>query len=264
MRSRQPPRPVPLGPRVRVTRAAAIALVGERSAHVRAHTRIPILLEALRHQDGLALDAYWVSTDEAETTRLDAFDGVWLLPGSPYRSEAGAVHAVRVAREQAIAFLGTCGGFQHALLEFARNVCGHPDVAHAENTPDADPAMIIALACSLAGHEGAVRLTAGSLVERILGVERAVERYHCSYGLHPDYVDVLADHGMRFTGHDDTGAVRIAELPDHPFFLATLFQPELATVEGARAHPIIRAFAEAAVAHAADPHTPRTVEMPIR
>jgi CTP synthase (UTP-ammonia lyase) len=246
------------------TRTAAIALIGDRSTHVRAHTQIPVLVEALRRHEGCALDAYWVPTDEVETTRLDAFDGIWLLPGSPYRSEAGAVHAVQTAREHAIAFLGTCGGFQHALLEFARNVCGYPDISHAENTPDADTFMIIPLACSLAGHEGAIRVMAGSLVERILGVERAVERYHCSYGLNPDYVGVLEAHGMRFTGHDDAGAVRIAELPEHPFFLATLFQPELATVEGLRAHPIIRAFAEAAVAHAANRQTPRMTEIPIR
>jgi CTP synthase (UTP-ammonia lyase) len=77
----------------------------------------------------------------------------------------------------------------------------------------------------------------------------AVERYHCGYGLNPQYLDVLSAHGMRFTGHDGPD-VRIAELPGHPFFLSTLFQPELAIDDG-RCHPIVRAFAYAAVAHAA-------------
>jgi CTP synthase (UTP-ammonia lyase) len=232
------------------TRTAKVALVGDRSVHVRSHMRIPYVLEALRQHDGLALDAYWVPTDEARATRLDGFDGIWLLPGSPYRSEAGATLAAQTAREHHIPHLATCGGFQHTLLEFARNVCGLAEARHAENTPDADNPLISALACSLVGHEGAVQVAAGSLVERILGVERTVERYHCAYGLNPGYVDLLHAHGMRFPGHDEDGGVRIAELPGHPFFLATLFQPELAG-DGGRCHPIIRAFAEAAVAHAA-------------
>jgi len=231
------------------TRTAKVALVGDRSLHVRSHVRIPGLVEALRQQDGLALDAYWVPTDEVPATRLDGFDGIWLLPGSPYRSEAGAVLAARTAREQGIAYLATCAGFQHTLLDFARNVCALAGANHAESTPDADNLLIVPLACSLVGHEGAVDLTPGSMAERILGLERTVERYHCAYGLNPTYVDVLRAHGLRFTGHHD-GDVRIAELPEHPFFLATLFQPELSG-DGTRCHPIVRAFAEAAVAHAA-------------
>jgi len=231
------------------THTAKVALVGDRSPHVRSHTRIPLLLEALRQRDGIALDAYWVPTEEANTTRLDRFDGIWLLPGSPYRSETGALHAVRTARENGIAYLGTCGGFQHALLEFARNVCGLTTAGHAENTPHAESPLIAPLACSLIGHEGMVSITPGSAAEHILGVDRTMERYHCGYGLDPRYRDVLSAHGMRFTGHDGPD-VRIAELPGHPFFLSTLFQPELAIDDGRR-HPIVRAFAHAAVAHAA-------------
>jgi CTP synthase (UTP-ammonia lyase) len=157
------------------------------------------------------------------------------------------VLAARTARERDIPFLGTCGGFQHALLEFARNVCGYGMVSHGENTPDAAEQLIVPLACSLVGHQGAVNIEPGSLAERILGVERSVERYHCAFGLNPAYIDKLRANGMRFTGHDDEGQVRIAELDGHRFFVATLFQPEL-TDDGGRCHRIIRAFASAAVA----------------
>jgi len=232
------------------TRTARVALVGDRSPHVRSHTRIPRLLDVLREQHGLALDAYWVPTEEAEDTDLARFDGVWLLPGSPYRSEAGALYAVRVAREHGIAFLGTCGGFQHLLLEFARDVCDLAEVAHAETDPDAPQPLIVALSCSLVGHEGAVNLAPGTLAERIFGVERSVERYHCSYGLDHTYLPTLTAHGLRFTGHDDSGQVRVAELAGHPFMVGTLFQPELAG-DGSHCHAVIRAFAEAAVTHAA-------------
>jgi CTP synthase (UTP-ammonia lyase) len=220
-----------------------IALVGDRSPNVRAHVRIPRLLATLADKDRLVLDAYWISTDAVGD--LSGFDAIWLVPGSPYRSEAGALAAARTAREHRIPFLGTCGGFQHALLEYARNVCGLTAARHAENGPGHDDALIVPLSCSLAGHEGEVRVTADSLAARVLGARSTVERYHCSYGLGAEFLDVLRDGGMRFTGADANGDARIAELPDHPFYLVTLFQPELAG-DGDVAHPIIRALAVAA------------------
>ncbi|UNO38404.1 hypothetical protein [Streptomyces sp. MST-110588] len=233
------------------TSTARLALVGDRSPGVRAHARIPGLLDALARRDQLVLDAYWIPTQDAESTdALAGFDAIWLMPGSPYRSEAGALAAVRTARERGIPFLGTCAGFQHALLEFAREVCGLGGIGHAENQPEGDELLIVPLACSLAGHEGVVKVEPGSLAERVVGAERTVERYHCSYGPNSAHLDVLRAHGMRFGGVDEAGEVRMAELPDHPFFLATLFQPELAG-DGTLPHPVIRALAAAAVAHAA-------------
>jgi CTP synthase (UTP-ammonia lyase) len=230
--------------------AARLALVGDRSPAVRSHGRIPLLLQALHRRDGLAIDPYWIPTQEVGENTLDGFDAIWLVPGSPYRSQAGALAAVRTARERMIPFLGTCAGFQHALLEFARNVCGLVGVEHAETRPDADDLLILPLACSLVGHQGTIRVTPGSLVERILAAEQTIERYHCSYGaINPVYLDALRADGLRFTGHDQDGQVRVAELPDHPFFLTTLFQPELAG-DGTRPHQIVRALAAAAVAHA--------------
>ncbi|MBD0709553.1 MULTISPECIES: glutamine amidotransferase-related protein [unclassified Streptomyces] len=233
-------------------RTPRIALIGDRSPHVRSHVRVPVLLDALAERDGLVLDAYWIPTgDAAEPGTVRGFDAVWLLPGSPYASETGVLTAVRTAREHGIPFLGTCGGFQHALLEYARNVCGLTGAAHAENDPSAadDDLLIAPLACSLVGHEGLVRVAPGSLAERALGAERGTERYHCDYGPVSSRLDVLRAHGMRFTGEDEEGGVRIAELPGHPFFLATLFQPELAG-DGSDPHPMIRALAAAATEHA--------------
>jgi CTP synthase (UTP-ammonia lyase) len=228
---------------------ARVALVGDRSPHVRAHQRIPGLIDALCQREGVILDGYWVGSDEVtDPGSLAGFDGIWLVPGSPYRSEAGAIAAARCARERLIPFLGTCGGFQHAVLEFARDVCGVERAGNAEITPDGEDLVIVALTCSLAGREQAVRVAPGSLAEQVLGAERIVERYQCSYGLAHAYRDLLSGHGLTFSGEDDGGDVRIAELPGHPFFLATLFQPELAAES--RPHPIIRAFAAAAAGHA--------------
>ena len=221
-----------------------IALVGDRSTTVRAHTRIPTILDGLRERSGLDLDAYWMPT--AEVTGPEAvagFDGIWAVPGSPYQSQEGAITAVRAARENGIPFLGTCAGFQHAMLEYARNVCGLA-AGHAEYAPELEDALIVPLACSLVGHEAPINVEPGSLAQHLLGAARTVERYHCSYGLAESYLDALRGYGMRFTGIDDNGEVRIAELPGHPFFLATLFQPELAG-DGDRPHPMIHGFAAA-------------------
>ena len=228
---------------------ARIALVGDRSANVRAHARIPAVIDALLRRDGIALDPYWIATPDVAGD-LARFDAIWLVPGSPYDSPDGAIAAVRTAREGGIPFLGTCGGFQYALLEFARNVCGLPAVENAEVTPDADEYLIVQLECSLKGHEEAVMIVPGTRAATISGPGRRTERYHCDYGLNAAYLDRLSDGGLRFSGFDDSGQVRIAELPGHPFFVGTLFQPELHG-DGTQPHPIIVALAAAAAEHAA-------------
>jgi CTP synthase (UTP-ammonia lyase) len=223
-----------------------VALVGDRSPSVRAHARIPQLIDALRRRDGVVLDPYWIPSTEAHEN-LEGFDGIWVVPGSPYASAEGAIAAAGAARKRGIPFLGTCGGFQHAVLMLARDLAAIPAAAHAEYGPDGE-LVIVALECSLVGHEGAIAYAPGTLMRRILGTDRSVERYHCSYGLDPAYLERLTEAGVVFSAHDDAGDVRALELGDHPFFLGTLFQPELAG-DGTRAHPVIRAFADACVAH---------------
>jgi CTP synthase (UTP-ammonia lyase) len=227
-----------------------IALIADRSDAVRSHARVPGLLEALRSREGLDLDAYWIPTPDADAS-VARFDAVWVLPGSPYRDEAGVLAAIRAAREGGVPFLGTCGGFQHALVEFARHVCALPRAGHVENDPSLTPgdAVIEALTCSLVGHEGTVTVTPGSRAAQLLGAERTQARYHCAYGPSPRHLDTLRAHGLAFTGTDESGDVRIAELPGHPFFMGTLFQPEL-DGDGARPHPIITGLARAAAEHA--------------
>jgi CTP synthase (UTP-ammonia lyase) len=72
------------------------------------------------------------------------------------------------------------------------------------------------------------------------------------YGVAAEHLEALAAAGLVLGAHDQDGAPRALELAEHPFFLGTLFQPELAG-DGTRAHPVIRAFAEAVVEHARQP-----------
>ena len=223
---------------------AKLALVGDRSPSVRAHGRIPLLIEALRTREGLVLDPYWIPSTEADD--LQAFDGIWVVPGSPYTDPDKVVAAVRTARERQIPFLGTCGGFQHALLDYAEAMWDVRAPAHAELDPDAADPVIAPLICGLVEQTGDIRFEPGSRLEAIYGRAETVEGYHCRYGLNPAYAARLDAGPLRVAARDAAGEVRAVELDGHPFFVATLFQPQVGALAGQPLHPLIDAFAEAA------------------
>ena len=172
------------------------------------------------------------------------FDGIWVVPGSPYENRDGVLAAIGAARAARIPLLGTCGGFQHLLLEFARNVCGLLGVENAEQHPGAPELLIVPLACSLLGEEATVIIESGSIAARAMGAGPSTERFFCRYGLSAEYEGVLERHGLVISGRDELGDARIAELPGHPFFVGSLFQPEL-TSDPTWVHPLIVSFAAA-------------------
>src|SRR6476659_5577961 len=165
-----------------MTTSAKLALVGDRSPTVRAHGRIPLIIDALRRREGLVLDPYWIPSAEADD--LGSFDGIWVVPGSPYTDPEKVIAAVGTARANGIPFLGTCGGFQHAVIHLARELADIPAANHAEyGSTDTD--VVVALEFSLVGHEGVIRYTPDTLIATIAGVDERLERYHCSYGIAP-------------------------------------------------------------------------------
>ncbi len=233
-------------------RAARVGLVGDYDPEVRAHVAIPKALALASAAEGRAVEADWLATSSLggdSGGRLAHFDALWCVPASPYANAEGALGAIRFARERRVPFLGTCGGFQHAVIEYARNVLGRAEAEHAETSPDAAMPLIAPLACALVGARGRVRFAAGSRVSEIYGAGEAVEEYNCSYGVNPRYLSLLESGGMSVTATDEEGGVRAVELPDHPFFVATLFQPERSAFAGL-AHPLVRAFVRAAAGRA--------------
>lgn len=222
-----------------------VGLVGDRDDEVVAHRAIPLALEMAADACGVTVEPVWIPTDQVgDGAALAEFDGLWCVPASPYRSTDGALAAIRVARERHVPFLGTCGGFQHAVLEYARNVIGWADAEHAETAPQAGRQVIVPLLCSLVEVTDAVHLVEGSRLALAYGVETITEGYHCSYGLSPDFREALANGPLRVCAVDDAGDVRGIELDDHPFFVATLFQPERGALQG-RVSPPVRAFVQA-------------------
>ncbi|HEX8692384.1 MAG TPA: CTP synthase [Longimicrobium sp.] len=225
-----------------------VGLVGDHDPEVTAHRAIPKALGLAALSLGRAVDAVWIPTEEVERdphASLGHLHALWCVPASPYRSMEGALLAIRHARERGLPFLGTCGGFQHAVVEFARGVCGIADADHAETSQGGGSLVVAPLACALVEQSGRVRLVEGSRVREAYGASQVLEEYHCSYGLNPEFVTVLEEHGMRFTGFDAAGEVRVLELPEHPFFVATLFQPERSALRNATP-PLVRAFVRAA------------------
>jgi CTP synthase (UTP-ammonia lyase) len=143
---------------------------------------------------------------------------------------------------------GTCGGMQHLIIEYARNVLGFHDAQHAEYDPYASLLFVSELACSLAGREMQLRLVPGSQVAAIYGERSVVERYYCNFGVHPDRVAALAAGPLRIVGSDAEGSVRVVELPGHPFFIGTLYVPQARSTPNAP-HPLVSAFLRAVVAY---------------
>jgi CTP synthase (UTP-ammonia lyase) len=193
-----------------------------------------------------ALTWEWVPTASIggdPARRLRDASGIWLVPASPYADEAGALAAITHARVSGLPFLGTCGGFQHALIEFAREVLGRKDAGHAETGADAPLLLVTPLACPLVEQTGDIHILSGTRLRDIYGRADAREGYHCSYGLAPAHESLLV--GLTISARDDRGEVRAVELPGHRFFHATLFQPERRALSG-ELHPLVAAFIEAA------------------
>lgn len=187
----------------------------------------------------------WWGTDEL--LRSDALAevagaaGIWCTTGSPYRSLDGALAAIRVAREHAIPFLGTCGGFQHAVVEFARHVAGIGDAGHQEYGDASGAHVVSALACSLAGKWFEVEIDPTSRTAACYGSHEARERYYCSYGINPRWLSRLVAAGLPIVGRANDGTPRIIELGAHPFFVATLFVPQARSTPQAP-HPLVDGF----------------------
>jgi CTP synthase (UTP-ammonia lyase) len=225
-----------------------IGLIGDHNAAVVAHQAIPRALELAGERAAAAVRYEWIPTEGIEDeARVSGFDGLWCVPASPYRSMEGALRAIRFAREQRRPFLGTCGGFQHAIIEFARNVLGWADAEHAETAPSATRPVITPLACALVEKTDIVRFYEGSLLALAYGGLEASEGYHCSYGLNPEFLSAIVSGPLRVSARDRAGDVRAVELQGHPFFVATLFQPERAALTGV-VPPVVVAFVRAIAA----------------
>jgi CTP synthase (UTP-ammonia lyase) len=194
----------------------------------------------------------WTSTDSQEARDLAAVDGVWLLPGTPYRDEQAAQDAIRHCLRSGAPFLGTCGGFQHACLTLVRDLAGVSGAAHAETEPEAAQQAIRPLACSLYGAVREVRPVPGTRLAAICGTEPFDGYHYCGYGLADEYAAGLQSAGVIVSAVGDDAGTEAIELPGHPFFLATAFQPQVGAAASGRLGAVVSAFLQAAATRAVD------------
>lgn len=206
--------------------------------------------DALRHAAaslGVEIRIGWRETKplEADLGPVLDVDALWCAPGSPYRSLAGAVAALRHGRESGVATLGTCGGCQHMIVEYARSVLGVEDAQHAEYDPYGSRLFISQLECSLAGQTMSIDLEPGSRVASLYGSTKVRESYYCDFGLNPAYRAALDEGGLRVVGTDGDGDARALEIPEHRFYVATLFVPQMRSTPE-RPHPLVTGLLRAA------------------
>ena len=235
-------------------RALRIGIVGDFKPGYRGHVVTDDSLDHGARVLGVDLEKVWLSTTALESAagdqQLEAFDGLFLTPGTPYESLNGALRALRFARERGWPLLATCGGFQHLLLEFAIGPGGVADGQHGDYGTTGGTPVIVRVACpvpnrasgaaALSGRIG-VAVNPTSRAFEIYGCASVDEEFACNWELNPELRPRLEKAGLSMTGFDLNGQVRIAELPGHPFFLGTLFQPQLSSTE-TKPHPIIKAF----------------------
>ena len=148
------------------------------------------------------------------------------------------MRAIRHARLTRTPFLGTSAGFQYAILEFARGVLGLAQADHQKSNPKAAMPLIAPLGCALAGVQARVRFLDGSHLRKAYGAAESVEEYHCSFGLNGRYRRLIEGRELYVAAVDDQHEIRAVELDGHPFFVATLFQPEMRDGRS----PIVEAF----------------------
>lgn len=235
-----------------------VGVVGKYTSLVDSYKSIQ---EALIHggianDTGVRID--WLSSEAIDSQgaeTLSPYDAVLIPGGFGQRGVEGMVDTVRYLREQGVPFLGICLGLQCAIIELARNVCGLEGADSSEFEEGTEHPVISLLDSQLkvTMKGGTMRLgaypaelVAGSRVREIYGEDEVSERHRHRYEVNNDYRDALAGGGMAFSGLSPGGGlVEIIELPEHPFFVATQFHPELKS-RPTRAHPLFAAFIAAA------------------
>jgi len=248
-----------------VSSPVRIGILGDFNPEFRSHhATLDSLQHAARKLD-LKVESEWIPTSSLTTPGaekiLESFDGLWASPGSPYKSFDGMLKGIEFARRRDWPFLGTCGGFQYALIEFARNVLGIADADSAENNSGSDfkskNIVIYPVACAVPNRKGdspklsgampEIRLRPGSYLQSFYGKDKEIvtEEFLCNFEVNPEYEWATMEAGFPVVARGAQGEIRAIESPTHRFFIATLFQPQLSSTEK-KPHPVILAFVQAA------------------
>ena len=222
------------------------------------------IINALEHAGiALACDVRikWIDTthitDDNAAEHLAEVDGIIVPGGFGTRGAEGKISCIRYVRENNLPYLGLCFGFQMAVIEYARNVCGLEKANSTEIQPNCDEPVIDILPeqkkieglggnMRLGGRD--IELKPETLAWRLFGETNSVRmRFRHRYEVDPRYIETFEQAGLVFSGKaPDQPIMQILELPDHPFFVGTQAHPCL-TSRPLRPQPMFVGFVAAAM-----------------
>ncbi len=262
-----------------------VGLVGK---YVALHDAYLSVAESLKHggiAESCKVHIKWIDSEDLEKENGEALlndvDAIIVPGGFGKRGTDGKIKAIRYARENKVPFLGLCLGMQLTIVEFARNVCGISDADSSEFNEDTKNPVIYLMPeqNGVVNLGGTLRLGAypcklkpGTLASRLYseatqpggqdntgapggqdnaGESIISERHRHRYEVNNEYKDVLTAKGLVFSGESPDGRImEMAEIPDHPYFIATQAHPEFKSRPDA-AHPLFKGLVEAAIGYAA-------------
>jgi CTP synthase len=256
----------------RGNRDVTIAVTGKYTSLRDAYASIIKACEHVGVNEGINVSLRWMDTPNIDSNnvagRLRDVHGIIVPGGFGVRGTDGKLDCVRFARERKVPFLGICLGFQMAVIEFARNVCGLAGANSTEFDQKCEHPVIDVLPeqKQIEGLGGNMRLggkdviiTPGTLAHRLFGSDRARFRFRHRYEVDPRFIEQLQNRGMIFSGrHPSQPIMQILELPrdTHPYFVGTQAHPEM-TSRPLSPQPffvgLIRAAADFAAARTAAP-----------
>jgi CTP synthase (UTP-ammonia lyase) len=242
-----------------VNDAVRIGILGDFNIEFRSHHATNDSLQHAAAKLELKVESEWIPTSSllnpGANKLLEHFDGLWASPGSPYKSFDGMLKGIEFARTRDWPFLGTCGGFQYAFIECARNVLGLKDADTAENNSGSKNIIIYPVSCAVPDRKGnapklsgvipEIRLRPGSYLQSFYGKDSAAEEFFCNFEVNPEYEWAAIEAGFPVVARGKNGEIRAIESPTHRFFVATLFQPQLSSQPN-DPHPVVLAFVQAA------------------
>ncbi len=225
----------------RATETVSVAIVGK---YVDLPDAYMSVVEALRHgamANDVQLDLRWVAADDVEgmlaESYLDSVDAIVVPGGFGIRGVEGKIQSIRYAREERIPYLGLCLGLQCAVIEFARSQLGQLDAHSSEFAPTTSHPVIDLMEDQQGVEDKGgtmrlgvypARLQEGSLARRLYSEELIYERHRHRFEVNNKYRADLEAAGMHLSGLSPDGRlVEMVEIPDHPFFVASQFHPEL-------------------------------------
>jgi CTP synthase len=222
------------------------------------------VVEALGHgamANDVKLDLRWIPSDDVDgmlaSSYLEGMHGIVVPGGFGIRGVEGKIQSIRYAREERVPFLGLCLGLQCAVIEYARAELGHSDAHSSEFDPTSDHRVIDLMADQqdIEDKGGTMRLgvypaklAPGSLAHKLYGEELIYERHRHRYEVNNRFRNDLEAAGFHLSAvSPDDRLVEMVEIPEHPYFIASQFHPELKSRPDAP-HPLFVGLMRAALA----------------